>query len=105
MPLQDSRAAARELEREVSSLGLNGVLINGYSNVGDNEQVRYLDEAPLEEFWECVSRLDVPIYLHSHARKRPVASRPLRNPDDSSIISSLKAIEPDEQAPWGLRRK
>jgi gamma-resorcylate decarboxylase len=62
--LQDPQSAARELERAVSSLGLKGVLINGYSNVGPNEEVQYLDEAPLEEFWACVSRLNVPIYLH-----------------------------------------
>lgn len=62
--LQEPKSAVKELERAVSSLGLKGVLINGYTNVGENEQVQYLDEAPLEEFWASVSRLGVPIYLH-----------------------------------------
>jgi gamma-resorcylate decarboxylase len=62
--LQDPKSAVRELERAVTSLGLKGVLINGYSNVGENEQVQYLDEGPLEEFWESISRLNVPVYLH-----------------------------------------
>jgi 2,3-dihydroxybenzoate decarboxylase len=62
--LQSPKDAVRELERAVSSLGLKGVLINGYVNVGDNEEVQYLDEAPLDEFWDCVSQLNVPIYLH-----------------------------------------
>jgi gamma-resorcylate decarboxylase len=62
--LQDPKSAVRELERAVTSLGLKGVLINGYSNLGDNEQVQYLDEAPLEEFWACVAHHNVPVYLH-----------------------------------------
>jgi predicted TIM-barrel fold metal-dependent hydrolase len=62
--LQDPESAVRELERAVQSLGLKGVLINGYSNVGPEEEVQYLDEGSLEEFWSCVSWLNVPLYLH-----------------------------------------
>jgi predicted TIM-barrel fold metal-dependent hydrolase len=62
--LQDPKVAAQELERAVTDLGLKGALINGYTNVGPNESVQYLDEAPLDEFWECVTKLNVPIYLH-----------------------------------------
>jgi len=62
--LLDPKTAARELERAVKDLGLKGVLINGYTNVGPNEDVQYLDEAALDEFWECVTRLNVPVYLH-----------------------------------------
>jgi gamma-resorcylate decarboxylase len=62
--LQDPKSAVRELDRAVSTLGLKGVLVNGYSNVGESEQVQYLDEAPLEDFWACVSRFKVPVYLH-----------------------------------------
>lgn len=62
--LQDPSAAADEIERAVGDLGLKGVLINGYSNVGPGEEVQYLDEGPLDVFWERVARLDVPIYLH-----------------------------------------
>jgi gamma-resorcylate decarboxylase len=62
--LQDPKSAVRELERAVGTLGLKGVLINGYSNVGENEQVQYLDEGPLEDFWASVARLNAPVYLH-----------------------------------------
>jgi gamma-resorcylate decarboxylase len=62
--LQDPNSAVRELERAVATLGLKGVLINGYSNIGENEQVQYLDEAPLEDFWAAIAGLNVPVYLH-----------------------------------------
>ena len=62
--LQDPKGAADELERAVSELGLKGALINGYSNIGPDEQVQYLDEEPARVFWERVSQLNVPVYLH-----------------------------------------
>ena len=62
--LQDPRTAADELERAVGDLGFKGALINGYSNVGADEATVYLDEQPMWEFWERVSRLNVPVYLH-----------------------------------------
>jgi predicted TIM-barrel fold metal-dependent hydrolase len=62
--LQDPSTAADELERAVTQLGLKGALINGYSNVGSGDAVQYLDEAPLEVFWDRVAKLNVPIYLH-----------------------------------------
>ena len=64
VPLQDPRAAADELERAVEVLGLKGALINGYSNIGTNEEVQYLDEDPVRPFWERVAKLDVPVSLH-----------------------------------------
>lgn len=62
--LQDPRAAAAELERAVVEYGMKGALINGYTNIGPDESVHYLDEAPLDEFWERVVALGVPVYLH-----------------------------------------
>ncbi|CAG8999904.1 MAG: hypothetical protein CENE_01887 [Candidatus Celerinatantimonas neptuna] len=64
VPLQDPRAAADELERAVTQLGFKGALVNGYTNIGDPNTARYLDEAPVWEFWERVSQLNVPVYLH-----------------------------------------
>ncbi len=64
VPLQDPQAAAMELERAVTTLGLKGVLVNGYSNVGPDEQVQYLDEDAVRPFWEKVAQLKVPVYLH-----------------------------------------
>jgi gamma-resorcylate decarboxylase len=62
--LQDPKGAADELERTVRQHGFKGALINGYTNIGPNESVRYLDEEPVREFWAKVSELDVPVYLH-----------------------------------------
>ncbi len=64
LPLQDPAAAAEELERAVNKLGFCGALANGYSSVGDLETAAYYDEPQYAEFWQCVSSLDVPFYLH-----------------------------------------
>ena len=55
---QDPAAAAKEIERAVSKLGLKGVIINSHTH-GE-----YLDN---EKFWpifEAAEALDVPIYIH-----------------------------------------
>jgi len=70
--LQDPKGAADELERAVSDLGFKGAPINGYSNVGAGEAVLYLDEQPVWQFWERVSQLNVPVYLHP---REPLASQ------------------------------
>ncbi|WP_423395378.1 amidohydrolase family protein [Burkholderia sp. LMG 21824] len=62
--IQSPRAAADELERAVVELGMKGALINGYTNIGDRDTAQYLDEEPVWEFWERVSTLNVPVYLH-----------------------------------------
>ncbi len=62
--LQDPEAAARELERAVTTLGLKGVMVNGYTDVADARGGEYLDSPRLLPFWEAVSSLDVPVYLH-----------------------------------------
>lgn len=62
--LQNPRAAADELERAVKHLGMKGALINGYTNIRDNDTAQYLDEAPVWEFWNRVAQLGVPVYLH-----------------------------------------
>src|SRR5580700_196774 len=41
VPLQDVRAACDELGRCISKLGFKGVLINGYSNIGDMNTAQY----------------------------------------------------------------
>ena len=62
--LQSPKAAADELERAVKQLGFKGALINGYTNIGSAEDAQYLDEEPIWEFWERVSQLNVPVYIH-----------------------------------------
>jgi 2,3-dihydroxybenzoate decarboxylase len=58
LPLQDPQAAAKELERAVTQLGLTGALVNAHT------QGRYLDDPTLRVVWEYASGLDVPLYLH-----------------------------------------
>ncbi|MEP9354108.1 amidohydrolase family protein [Xanthobacter sp. KR7-65] len=58
LPLQDPATAANELERCVRQLGFKGALINGQTGG------HYLDDDKFLPFWERVSALDVPIYLH-----------------------------------------
>jgi 2,3-dihydroxybenzoate decarboxylase len=64
VPLQDPDAAAAELERAVKELGFVGALINGYTNIGDENTARYLDEPAVWDFWSHVEALNVPVYLH-----------------------------------------
>ncbi|HET7131766.1 MAG TPA: amidohydrolase family protein [Gammaproteobacteria bacterium] len=55
---QDPAAAAKELERGVTKLGLKGAIINSHT------QGEYLDN---EKFWDILAAaeaLDVPIYIH-----------------------------------------
>ncbi|HYR16237.1 MAG TPA: amidohydrolase family protein [Mycobacterium sp.] len=55
---QDPDAAAAELERAVTELGLVGGLINGHC------QGRYLDDPAYEELFGCAQGIGAPIYLH-----------------------------------------
>lgn len=58
LPYADPRAAAEELERSVTELGLSGAKIN--SHVGGE----YLDDKKYWILFETAERLDVPVYLH-----------------------------------------
>jgi 2,3-dihydroxybenzoate decarboxylase len=55
---QDPDAAAAELERAVTELGLVGALINGHS------QGRYLDDPAYLGLFGCAEAMEAPIYLH-----------------------------------------
>lgn len=55
---QDPEAAAQEIERAVSGLGLNGVLINSHTNS------EHLDDPKYWPILEAAQALDTPIYLH-----------------------------------------
>ncbi|MDR5832351.1 amidohydrolase family protein [Caballeronia sp. LP006] len=64
LPTQDPKASAGELERTVKTLGFHGALINSFSNVGDADSVRYLDDPSYDVLWERAEALGAPIYLH-----------------------------------------
>ena len=55
---QDPAAAARELERAVTTLGAKGGVINGHTKGA------YLDEERFMPIFEAAESLDVPIYIH-----------------------------------------
>jgi gamma-resorcylate decarboxylase len=77
--LQDPAAAADEAERAVHELGLKGVLVNGYTSLGDLATAAYYDEARFEPFWARVEALGVPLYLPP-ARPPADAAAHLRGP-------------------------
>ncbi|GAM36640.1 amidohydrolase [Talaromyces pinophilus] len=66
VPMQKPKEAAKELMRAVKDLGAKGVLINGFTNMDPNDlsSVRYLDDPECEPFWQTLSELNVPLYLH-----------------------------------------
>ena len=55
---QDPRAAAKELERAVRTLGMRGAVVNSHT------QGEYLDDAKFWPIFEAAEALGVPIYLH-----------------------------------------
>ena len=64
LPMQDIDGAIREMHRAVTELGCVGVLVNGYSQIGDEDTYKYLDDPIYEPFWAELEKLDVPFYLH-----------------------------------------
>jgi gamma-resorcylate decarboxylase len=64
LPLQDPRAAARELTRCIRELGFCGALVNGYSQIDTSDSIIFYDLPQYREFWSTVQELDVPFYLH-----------------------------------------
>lgn len=55
---QQPEAAAEELERAITKLGLNGLLINSYTND------EYLDLPKYDPILAAAARLDAPLYIH-----------------------------------------
>lgn len=55
---QDPKAAAKEMERGIRKLGLNGVIINSHT------KGEYLDDPRYWEIFEAAQALDAAIYLH-----------------------------------------
>ena len=64
VPLQNPEAAAKELERCVKQLKFKGAMVNGYSNIQNENTGEYTDEPKFDVFWAKVAELKVPIYLH-----------------------------------------
>jgi len=58
---QDPMAAAREIDRGVTKLGLNGVILNSHT------QGEYLDDQKFWPIFEAAEALGVPVYLHPNS--------------------------------------
>ena len=58
---QDPAAAAKEIERGVSKLGMNSVIINSHT------QGEYLSDPKFWEIFEAAEAHDTPIYLHPNS--------------------------------------
>src|SRR5690349_5384696 len=71
IPVQDPKRAVREMERAITTLKLNGVMINSHTN-GE-----YLDEAKYWPILEAAAGLDATIYIHPRAPS-PAMREPYR---------------------------
>ena len=89
LPMHDPIAAGEELTRCVTELGFKGCMVNGFQQVGDAENVKYYDLPEYRPFWEVVSHLDVPFYLHPRMQ---IPSRALNYEGHPWLMS----------APWGF---
>ncbi len=76
---QDPAAAAREIERGVSKLGLKGVIINSHTH-GE-----YLDDQKFWPIFEAAEALDVPIYIHPQGPSRGLIGPLLERGLDGAI--------------------
>lgn len=63
---QDPTAAAKELERAVADLGLNGAVINSHT------QGEYLDDPRYWAIFEAAEALGAPIYIHPRTPPQPM---------------------------------
>jgi len=64
LAMQDPDGATRELVRCVKELGFRGALVNGFSQIKEQESMVYLDDGRYRDFWAECEKLDVPFYLH-----------------------------------------
>lgn len=87
--LQDPDAAAAEARRSVTELGAVGVLVNGYTNIGDGDTARYLDDPVNEPFWSTMADLGVPVYLHP---REPLPSQTRIYDGYTSLLGSAWAF-------------
>ena len=69
LALQDPNQAVRELECCITKLG---VMINGYTQLENPDNLIYLDDARMTPFWEALAALDVPLYLYPRASYKAV---------------------------------
>ncbi|GJG89126.1 amidohydrolase [Gemmatimonadetes bacterium T265] len=71
LPTPDPAAAARELERAVTTLGMKGALVFGRS-WGPGGRERNADAPEFDDVYATAARLGAPLYLHPQTPAAPV---------------------------------
>ncbi len=66
IPTPDPEAAARELERAISTLKFRGALLNGRTGSVNADDIRF------DDLYQAAARLRAPLYLHPQTPVRPV---------------------------------
>src|SRR5204863_139352 len=64
LPMAVPIAAARELERAVTTLGFKGAMVDNHLNLAKDGSLKHYDSSEYDILWETAQRLDVPIYIH-----------------------------------------
>lgn len=66
IPTPDPEAAARELERAITTLKFRGALLNGRTGSVNADDIRF------DDLYQAAARLRAPLYLHPQTPVRPV---------------------------------
>jgi 5-carboxyvanillate decarboxylase len=85
---QDPKEAAKEIERAIETLGLNGLIVNSHTN-GE-----YFDDPKFWPIFEAACAVDAPIYIHP------------RNPPTSDAMRRMLTIHGGHRASevvWGYQ--
>lgn len=77
---QDPAHAAKEIERGITKLGLNGAIFNGHT------RDVYLDDPKFWAIFEACEALDTPIYLHPNGPSRGLIQPMLERGLDGAIF-------------------
>lgn len=65
LSMHNPKEAAEELRRTVTEYGFKGALVNDTQRAGaDGEDYVFYDQPEWDVFWETLTDLDVPLYLH-----------------------------------------
>ena len=89
LPMQDPKAAGEELTRCVKELGFKGALVNGFTQREVADSAYYYDLPEYRDFWQVVSDLGVPFYLHPR----------MQLPQRSQIYDGHPWLK---SSPWGF---
>ncbi|KAF8968793.1 hypothetical protein BDZ97DRAFT_329211 [Flammula alnicola] len=75
LAMQNATVAVIELKRAIQELGFIGVLLNDFQQSGsDGLTPLYYDQPEYDVFWQTLSDLDVPLYLHPRSDVAPISN-------------------------------